>query len=265
MSEEFKPITQYAFFSELTALPYIDAIYLFGSRARAMYTPEKPAHTRSDVDLAILCPDATNEEWLQVEQIIEDADILLSMDAKRLNSINETIFDKRISRERVPLFVRATRQQIEVLQDAYINTRKFVEDLGQAIDLKLGDEETLAEHIAFHGFRITFIRFWKLMRRALHLSGLRTHSAAHTLKHAYMEHLFENRYEWEELLQDWNLLRPNPSDLEAPRIFAKLPRYHAMLKECLEALANYIQEYHPDFDRNAPYIPKTTAARDESV
>lgn len=46
----------YQFIEKLTTLPFIDEIWLFGSRAR------KDNHRRSDIDLAIICPNATDTD-----------------------------------------------------------------------------------------------------------------------------------------------------------------------------------------------------------
>lgn len=64
-------ITQYQFFQKLCALTFVDAIYLYGSRARGDHKE------RSDIDLAIVCPNATQDDWLTIIGIIEDADTLL--------------------------------------------------------------------------------------------------------------------------------------------------------------------------------------------
>ncbi len=73
-------LTEYAFLQQLAALAFVDALYLFGSRARG------DARERSDIDLAVVCPAATNDQWLQVLAIIEQADTLLTIDCVRLDA-----------------------------------------------------------------------------------------------------------------------------------------------------------------------------------
>ena len=50
-------LAHYAFIDRLKALPFIEAIYLFGSRARGT------ERERSDIDLAIVCPMAGMRDW----------------------------------------------------------------------------------------------------------------------------------------------------------------------------------------------------------
>ena len=73
-------LTDYQFLQQLAALPVVKSLYLFGSRARG------DARERSDIDLAVNCPDAMDEDWLQVLAIIEQADTLLTIDCVRLDA-----------------------------------------------------------------------------------------------------------------------------------------------------------------------------------
>lgn len=70
-------IGAYAFFKELTRQPTVDAIWLFGSRARGDHGD------RSDIDLAIVCPRATDGDWRKIMDIIENADTLYKIDCVR--------------------------------------------------------------------------------------------------------------------------------------------------------------------------------------
>lgn len=94
-------ITKYKFFNELESLSFIEAIILYGSRAR------KDERERSDIDLAIKCPFSTNQEWLKVLEIIENADTLLKIDCVRLDQLSDkNPLKESILREGVVLFQR---------------------------------------------------------------------------------------------------------------------------------------------------------------
>lgn len=72
-------LNDYHFLQQIAALPFVDAIYLFGSRARGDH------RERSDIDLAILCPNANEGDWLSILKVIDDADTLLPIDCIRLD------------------------------------------------------------------------------------------------------------------------------------------------------------------------------------
>lgn len=79
-----KDIKSYLFMEKLESLPFIEEIWLFGSRARG------DNNERSDIDLAIICPNITAKDWLKIVDIIENADTLLKIDYIRFepNKIN---------------------------------------------------------------------------------------------------------------------------------------------------------------------------------
>ncbi len=73
----------YRFVERIAALPFVEAIYLFGSRARG------DVHQYSDIDIAVSCPGASRAEWGQVLDLVEDADTLLMIDCVRLDEAPE--------------------------------------------------------------------------------------------------------------------------------------------------------------------------------
>lgn len=77
-----KQIQHYQFIKTLQSLQFIEEIWLFGSRARG------DASERSDIDLAIICPNATEEEWNQVLAIQAHPDTLLKVDCVRFDQLN---------------------------------------------------------------------------------------------------------------------------------------------------------------------------------
>lgn len=76
-------ITEYSFLTNLTKLPFIEEIWLFGSRWRG------DNHERADIDIAILCPNANEDDWHQVLDIIDDADTLLKIGCVRFDTLND--------------------------------------------------------------------------------------------------------------------------------------------------------------------------------
>ncbi len=94
-----KNITSYEFFKQLTTLSYIDEIWLYGSRAR------QDNKERSDIDLAIVCPTATHDQWIDILEIIDEADTLLQIDCVRFDTLKkETLFKEEILRDKVVLY-----------------------------------------------------------------------------------------------------------------------------------------------------------------
>ena len=88
----------YEFINELKKLKFIDEIWLYGSRAREAHLE------RSDIDLAIICPKASKNEWLEVLKILEKKDTLLQVDIVRYDEIKDIKFKKRIEKEKIVIY-----------------------------------------------------------------------------------------------------------------------------------------------------------------
>ncbi len=94
-------VVRYQFFKKLTELPYIDEIWLYGSRAR------KDHQDRSDIDLAILCPRACQDDWYAVLRIIQEPDTLLKVDCVRFDTLDgNSQFAKNILKDHILLYSR---------------------------------------------------------------------------------------------------------------------------------------------------------------
>lgn len=93
-------IIAYAFFEKLKALPFIEAIYLYGSRARGDHDDW------SDIDLAVLCPAATPEQWAQVTEAVESEEVLVPVTVARYDAITDAGFKAQIDRDKKELYAR---------------------------------------------------------------------------------------------------------------------------------------------------------------
>ena len=91
-------LKRYQFTKQLQQLPFVEAIYLYGSRARGDH------RERSDIDVALLCPDARTKDWDQVLQIVENADTLHCIDCVRYDAIVDEAFKSAIDRDKVVVY-----------------------------------------------------------------------------------------------------------------------------------------------------------------
>jgi predicted nucleotidyltransferase len=91
----------YNFIEQLKSLTFIDEIWLFGSRARGDHGK------KSDIDLAIVCPNATENDWLKIYNIIEEADTLFKIDCINFdkNKINHVLY-RNIEEEKKVIYVK---------------------------------------------------------------------------------------------------------------------------------------------------------------
>lgn len=94
-------LTEYRFFREIAALPFVEKIALFGSRARGDH------EERSDIDLCVFCGDAGEDEWLEVLACLERdrVDTLLKVDCTRFEASNAALRENVLT-EGIVLFER---------------------------------------------------------------------------------------------------------------------------------------------------------------
>ena len=86
-----------------SACSRVERVILFGSRARG------DNRVRSDIDIAVACPRASQREWLDLCDAVDDADTLLPVDLVRLDTVGEPI-KSRILREGRVLYERESDQ-----------------------------------------------------------------------------------------------------------------------------------------------------------
>ncbi|MYB67447.1 MAG: hypothetical protein F4X75_02995 [Gemmatimonadetes bacterium] len=157
-------IRRYDFFQQICRLPFVDKIVLFGSRARGDH------HDRSDIDLAIFCDQASDEEWQQVLDCLREdrIDTLLKVDCVRFERINAAL-KEHIMIEGKVLYEKSGPQTIELakkrkeptrmsenkLANHLSNSQRCLQRLDDAIRQPL-DEDMFMLDAVVHRFNIAF-------------------------------------------------------------------------------------------------------------
>lgn len=77
-------LEEYKFFEQLKQLNFIHEIWLYGSWARG------DAEDNSDIDLAIICPEASQDDWRKVQKVVFEADALRKIDCIRFDQLDES-------------------------------------------------------------------------------------------------------------------------------------------------------------------------------
>lgn len=95
-------IQDYKFYNKLISQNIVEEIWLFGSRARG------DNQDRADIDLAISAPNATNYDWLMLQEIIDEADTLLTIDCVRLDKLtNLSSLKSAIIKQGIKLYAKS--------------------------------------------------------------------------------------------------------------------------------------------------------------
>lgn len=95
-----QPDAIYKLADHIRHCPHVEKIVLFGSRARG------DERERSDIDIAVIGPEMTDEEWTDIWTYVdEEAPTLLCVDVVRWKEASDKI-RKSIEREGVVLYER---------------------------------------------------------------------------------------------------------------------------------------------------------------
>ena len=78
--------------------PWVREVRVFGSRATGQ------ARRASDLDLAITAPDATADEWLELQEAIASAPIIYELDVVRTERTHNTRLKEKIAREGIAIY-----------------------------------------------------------------------------------------------------------------------------------------------------------------
>ena len=164
LSKNRNDLRRYDFFQQISRLPFVDKIVLFGSRARGDH------HDRSDIDLAVFCDQASDEEWQQVlDYLREDRiDTLLKVDCVRFERSNaalkehimiegKVLYEKNgpTTIERPKNRKEPTRMSENKLANHLSNSQRCLQRLDDAIRQPL-DEDMFMLDAVVHRFNIAF-------------------------------------------------------------------------------------------------------------
>jgi predicted nucleotidyltransferase len=89
------PAPEVRIIERLKAMPEVQRIYLFGSRARGDAAP------RADIDIAVACPSASEEQWLHIWDEVEQTETLLFIDVVRFEEASDDLKARILNEGRV--------------------------------------------------------------------------------------------------------------------------------------------------------------------
>ena len=217
-------LQDYDFFKKLSQLSFIQQIYLFGSRSR------DEAKERSDIDLAIVCPAATDTDWMEIQKIIAEADTLLKIDCIRYDKLSDTN----------PLKLEIDRDKKSIYKSRNIKLSLTLENLKKAV-IRL--EEMVAQPVdsyraqidaTIQRFEFTFELFWKTLKIFLETEGQITRFPRETIQAAYAGQVIDNENLWLQMMESRNRTSHIYDEKEADEIYGQIKKYTPEIVKALD-------------------------------
>ena len=221
-----KPLNSYRFIRQLTELDFIEQIWLFGSRARG------DNQERSDIDLAIVCPNATKEDWHKVTYIINQADTLLNIDCVKFDEhILSTEFVKNILKDKKVIYMKEL-----AWKDYFYTLGNAVNRLQEVLQHTDIDNIEYLRDASIQRFEFTIELFWKVLKKILAYEKVETGTPRDTLSKAYQYHLIQDEEVWLSMLDDRNNTSHAYKEKEAKLIFDHIKNYCPVFVDTYEDL-----------------------------
>ncbi len=221
-------IKQYVFYYDLRSLPFVEAIWLYGSRARQSHT------SRSDIDLAILCPTATEKDWQKVQDIVKDANTLFHIDLVRFDALSEE--DKirqNILKDKFVLFER--KQNSYPWYDSFLDLREALEKLEEMVE-EPETEKSYVKDATIQRFEFCVELFWKTLKKICIEEKYDVTSPKSVLEKAFELKLIEDEPLWIMMLEDRNETSHTYKQKRAIEIYYKIKIYYAALQKAFNVI-----------------------------
>ena len=213
-------IFQLEFIKKLSELDFVAEIWLFGSRARGDF------HDRSDIDIAIICPTATNENWSQVMAIVDESDILLKIDCVRFDLLEENdLFRKNILNQKIVLYT----QNLPWF-DSFVALGQAIDRLEEAVNHPSFLDDRMIRDATIQRFEFVTELFWKILKKILMHDKVEATSPRDTLSKAYQYKLIDHQEQWLIMLDDRNMTSHVYRQSMADLVLARIPTYLTVFK-----------------------------------
>lgn len=209
-------IKNYKFIQALQELSFIEEIWLFGSRSRGDNQP------RSDIDLAVISPTATNEDWLRVTKIIDNADTLLKIDCLQFGSddISKELHDNILKDKKV-IYMKKL-----YWQDSFSTLGKALERLNEVIlAAKREEDKDYIQDACIQRFEFSIELFWKTLKKILLHEKIDSSTPRDVLSKAYQYGLIDDENIWLQMLDDRNNTSHAYREERAKIIFGNIQKY----------------------------------------
>jgi nucleotidyltransferase substrate binding protein (TIGR01987 family) len=227
---------QMTFFRKLCDLPFVDWIWLYGSRARG------EAGERSDIDLAVVCPQASEKDWMQVEKIIEEQeDILLKIDLIRFDQLAITdAIRLKILQDKIALFERKPQLKDPLWRIYFYDLGDALQRLEEALNTTI-DTNRLAIDASIQRFEFCIELFWKNFKNFGALFGKESPSPRDAIMTAFALKWIDNEHLWLSMLKDRNATSHTYKKIKADEIYARIHLYYPEMCQIYNRLQGVIK------------------------
>jgi nucleotidyltransferase substrate binding protein (TIGR01987 family) len=218
-------MASYTFLKRISSLPFVDEVWLYGSRARG------DQQARSDIDLAILCPKASAQEWRLVLSILDQADTLLKIDCVHFDSLEEEDkLKKNILQFKKVLYRRNDHYMNKIIwQDYFENLGNAIKRLDEVLALPDIEKIDYLQDAAIQRFEFTIELYWKVLRKFLAYEKIECSTPREVFNKAFQSFFIDDETIWLAMLDDRNNTSHVYKQEDARKIFLHIKNYYPVM------------------------------------
>ena len=221
-------VKEYEFYYELRLLPFVQAIYLYGSRARQSNQPG------ADIDIAINCPRATQEDWETVQAIVKGADTALGIDCTRYDTIKDARFKEKVDKDKKLLFERKENISYQ-WYESFLDLGEALYQLDQMVK-EPGSNAFYVRDATIQRFEFCTELFWKVLKKICQEEKFEVTSPRSVIQASFILKLIKDEQLWLKMLDDRNETSYMYKFPAAKEVYAKIGSYYSAMQRTYDAL-----------------------------
>jgi nucleotidyltransferase substrate binding protein (TIGR01987 family) len=226
-----KDLHAWTFIDRLKELPFVEGIWLFGSRARG------DATQRSDIDLAIVCPTATQVEWAEILAIQATADTLLKLDCIRFDALKrDDPLRANILKFKKILYTREEKMRDIFWKDSFLSLGQAIQRLADVLHHPEVEKNDYMRDATIQRFEFVIELFWKILKKCLTYEKIDAVTPRDVLAQSYQFQLIDHEAVWLSMLDDHNKTSHAYKQAEAERVFKAIQTYLPVFEETYQKL-----------------------------
>jgi len=229
-------IRDYDFFKKLTELHYIEAIYLMGSRSLGVATEH------ADFDLVITCPEATDEQWRHIQQIIHKRDLLAEVDVTRFDALPPGDFKQGVNKAKSLLYMAPHRYYLYSFRHTLKNHTQTVKRFGALVDKHPADADEESQRKMLSVFHETLHHLKSTLKLGLSVAGVHAVFPMDIFRKAHQQGWLPERKSWEAMMHHWQCSRQRCAGPLLEEICSSLPIYTNLMQQTINQLHIYDDE-----------------------